>query len=56
MMLDYTFNLKEEAELINKAVESSLINGYTTPDLSKNQESYSTNQVGDYIKDFIQNS
>ena len=56
MMLDYTFNLKEEVELINKAVESSLINGYTTPDLSKNQESYSTNQVEDYIKDFIQNS
>lgn len=54
MMLDYTFNLKEEVSLINKAVESSLINGYTTPDLSKNQHSYSTEQVGDYIVDFIQ--
>jgi 3-isopropylmalate dehydrogenase len=54
MMLDYTFNLKDEVNLINKAVESSLINGYTTPDLSKNQHSYSTEQVGDYIVDFIQ--
>ena len=34
---DYTFNLKDEVKLINKAVESSLVNGYTTPDLSKNQ-------------------
>jgi 3-isopropylmalate dehydrogenase len=56
MMLDYTFNLKEEVNLINKAVESSLINGYTTPDISKNQNSYSTEQVGDYIVDFIQKS
>ena len=56
MMLDYTFNLKEEVNLINKAVENSLINGYTTPDLSKNQNSYSTEQVGDYIVDFIQKS
>jgi 3-isopropylmalate dehydrogenase len=56
MMLDYTFNLKEEVNLINKAVEGSLINGYTTSDLSKNQNSYSTEQVGDYIVDFIQKS
>jgi 3-isopropylmalate dehydrogenase len=55
-MLDYTFNLKEEVNIINKAVESSLINGYTTSDLSKNQNSYSTEQVGDYIVDFIQKS
>ena len=27
MMLDYTFNLKDEVKLINKAVESSLVNG-----------------------------
>ena len=54
MMLDYTFNLKDEVNIINKAVESSLINGYTTPDLSNNQESYSTNQVGDYIVNFIE--
>ena len=53
-MLDYTFNLTEEVNLINKVVQSSLINGYTTPDLSKNQNSYSTEQVGDYIVDFIQ--
>jgi hypothetical protein len=55
-MLDYTFNLKEEVNHINKAVEGSLINGYTTPDLSKKQNSYSTEQVGDYIVDFIQKS
>ena len=53
MMLDHTFNLKEEAELINKAVESSIINGFTTPDLGKDEKSCSTQQVGDFIVEFI---
>ena len=53
MMLDHTFNLKEVAELINKAVESSIINGFTTPDLGKDEKSCSTQQVGDFIVEFI---
>ena len=54
-MLDYTYNLKDESNLINKAVESSLLSGYKTFDLiSKNEKAYSTNEVGDYIVKFIQ--
>ena len=49
MMLDYTFNLKKESEIINRAVESSLLDRYTTPDLNKDDRSYSTDEVGDYI-------
>ena len=55
MMLDYTYNLKDESNLINKAVESSLLNGYKTSDLIiKSEKAYSTNEVGDYIVKFIQ--
>ena len=55
MMLDYTYNLKDESNLINKAVESSLLNGYKTSDLiSKSEKAYSTDEVGDYIVKFIQ--
>ena len=55
MMLDYTYNLKDESNLINKAVESSLLNGYKTSDLiSKSKKAYSTDEVGDYIVKFIQ--
>jgi 3-isopropylmalate dehydrogenase len=55
MMLDYTYNLKDESNLINKAVESSLLNGYKTSDLIiKSEKAYSTDEVGDYIVKFIQ--
>ena len=54
MMLDYSFNLKKESELINKAVEDSLINKHSTPDLSQDNKSCSTVEVGDYIVEFIQ--
>ena len=53
MMLEYTYNLKDESSLINKAVESSLLNGYKTHDLSLGEKSYSTDEVGDYIVKFI---
>ena len=53
MMLEYTYNLKDESSLINKAVERSLLDGYKTPDLSKGRKSYSTDEVGDYIVKFI---
>ena len=53
MMLEYSFNLKSESELINKAVEVSLTNRFTTPDLSMNSKAYKTKEIGDYIVDFI---
>ena len=57
MMLDFTYNLKDESSLINSAVESSLLNGFKTSDLvNKDEKAYSTNEVGDYIVKFIQNN
>ncbi len=57
MMLDFTYNLKDESSLINNAVESSLLNGFKTSDLvNKDEKAYSTNEVGDYIVKFIQNN
>ena len=53
MMLEYSFNLKVESEIINKAVEESLTKRYTTPDLNIENKAYSTREVGDYIVDFI---
>ena len=53
MMLEYSFNLKVESEVINKAVEESLTKRYTTPDLNIENKAYTTREVGDYIVDFI---
>jgi len=53
MMLEYSFNLKVESEIINKAVEESLTKRYTTPDLNIENKAYTTKEVGDYIVDFI---
>ena len=47
-------NLKKESEIINNAVEESLKNKYVTPDLGSDKNSFSTNQVGDYIVNFIE--
>jgi 3-isopropylmalate dehydrogenase len=52
MMLDYSFDLKKESELIEKAVEKSLIEGIVTNDLST-EKYYKTNEVGDWIVDYI---
>ena len=56
MMLEYSFNLKDESEIINSAVEESLANRYTTPDLNIDNKAFSTKEVGDYIVDFIKKS
>ncbi len=56
MMLDHSFNLKDESKIINRAVEDSLINKFTTPDLNNENEAYTTDEVGDYIVNFIINN
>jgi 3-isopropylmalate dehydrogenase len=53
MMLEYSFNLKDESQIINRAVEESLTKRFTTPDLNIDNKAYSTKEVGDYIVDFI---
>ena len=56
MMLDHSFNLKDESKIINRAVEDSLINKFTTPDLNNENEAYTTDEVGDYIVNFVKNN
>ena len=53
MMLDH-FKMKDEAELIRKAVEWTLSNGFVSKDIDS-VNSYSTSTIGDLIRDFIEN-
>jgi 3-isopropylmalate dehydrogenase len=54
MLLEH-FELFEEAELIREGVEKSLKLNITTPDLNTKYDHISTNKVGDFIEDFINN-
>ena len=55
-MLDHSFNLKDESKIINRAVEDSLVNKFTTPDLNNYNNAFTTDEVGDYIINFIKNN
>ncbi|NQY29535.1 MAG: 3-isopropylmalate dehydrogenase [Flavobacteriaceae bacterium] len=54
MLLDH-FNLNEEADDIREAVEESIALGVCTADLNTTS-TYSTDNVGDFIKEYITNS
>lgn len=54
MLLEH-FGLKEEAQRVQDAVDKSLELEITTPDLAKANKGLSTNQVGDFIEDYILN-
>ena len=54
MLLDH-FELYEEAKMIRKAVDKSLVLQITTPDLNKKFDNVTTTKVGDFIEDFINN-
>jgi 3-isopropylmalate dehydrogenase len=54
MLLDH-FELYEEAKMIRKAVDKSLVLQITTPDLNKKFDYVTTSKVGDFIEDFINN-
>ena len=56
MMLEMSFNLKIESDLIKKSVEKSIREGFVTKDLSSFQKSFSTSEVGDKICDYIKSS
>lgn len=54
MMLEYAFNLKEEAELIRNAVNASLEAEVVTEDIvSKGGKAYKTSEVGKWIIDYV---
>lgn len=54
MMLEYAFNLKEEAQAIKEAVDLSLEEGIVTEDIAEGVEASSTTVVGDWIAARIQ--
>ncbi len=54
MLLDH-FDLTEEGDLIRKAVDKSLKLHITTPDLNTKFDNITTNKVGDFIEDVINN-
>jgi len=54
MLLEH-FNLNEEAQLINQAVEKSLKLNIATPDVNSKYDNITTSKVGDFIEDFISN-
>ena len=56
MMLEMSFNLKLESDLIKKSVEKSIRDGFVTQDLSSEKRFFSTSEVGDKICDYIKSS
>ncbi|MGD9557407.1 MAG: 3-isopropylmalate dehydrogenase [Mangrovibacterium sp.] len=55
MMFEYAFNLKEEGQLIRKAVDASMTAGIVTEDIAEGK-AYRTSQVGDWIASYITES
>lgn len=54
MMLEYAFNLKEEATLIRKAVDASMAAGVVTEDIAgAGEKAYKTSEVGKWIVNYI---
>ena len=54
MMFERSFNLTKEAEMIRKIVSDSIEKKIVTEDLAENNKSFSTSQVGDWIKERIE--
>ena len=53
MMFEYSFNLEKESNIIKQAVQHSLKEKITTQDISGNDKTYSTSDVGDFICNYI---
>ena len=55
MMLDYSFNLKAEAELVRKAVSASMDAEVVTEDIAaKGAKAYRTSEVSKWLVDYIE--
>ncbi len=53
MMLEYQFNLTEEARIIREAVGASLEAGIVTQDICETEQWYYTNEIGDWLIEFL---
>jgi 3-isopropylmalate dehydrogenase len=56
LMFEYAFDLQEEGRVIREAVAASMEAGIVTEDISLNEKSYGTSEVGSWIADKIQRS
>lgn len=56
MMLEYAFNLKDEAKAIRDAVDKSLEEGFVTEDIAEGGKAYKTSEVGDWIANQLSNN
>ncbi len=54
LMFEYAFGMKKEADLIREAVTASMEAGIVTEDISENDQSYSTTEVGKWITEWIE--
>jgi 3-isopropylmalate dehydrogenase len=54
LMFEYAFKLDNEASLIRKAVEASLLSGFVTEDIDKTDPK-KTSEVGDWLAEYIRN-
>ncbi len=54
MMLRYSFDLADEAKLVERGIESAFANGFLTADLS--DDAKSTEEVGDHIARYVTDS
>jgi len=52
LMFEYAFNLTDEANMIRKAVDASLVAGVVTEDIDKTKP-YKTTEVGDWLANYI---
>ncbi len=55
LMFEYAFKLNDEAAMIRKAVDASLVEGIVTEDIDKSNPS-STSAVGDWLAAYIKNN
>jgi 3-isopropylmalate dehydrogenase len=53
MMFEHSFSLEKESKIIKEAVDNSLKEKITTQDIPGNDKTYSTNDVGDFICNYI---
>lgn len=55
LMFEYAFDLMEDGTLIREAVAASMAAGVVTEDIAEKGKAYKTNEVGDWIADYIAN-
>jgi 3-isopropylmalate dehydrogenase len=56
MMLRYSFELENEARLVERALEGAFAAGCVTADLAPSGSARSTKDVGDFVVDFVRKS